>query len=454
MWRRPEVAGNLTPSQSPRGLRARYCPTPYLYSQLTTPKQPSASRRRDWYPYYAGFTEDFVEAVLEEDLAEASSVVDPWSGSGTTTVACTRNRVRSVGIDVNPALTIIARARLTPRCTGTSLLPLGRQLLDLAQKARPRSTDRCDLLARWMRPSAAARLRAVQDAIHSALTDSESDLGSQDIERRSHQLPQLANFFYCVLFATARDLLRRFRTTNPMWLRSPASHRHRIAPTWPRLSEVFLERLVFLRDRLTIEEDGAIHPELPFRTGSAAEMPFDSGQFDAALTSPPYATRIDYVKGTMPELAVLGADEAYVGRLRARTTGSPVVAGRSPSISLNSDHAQRILETIREHPSKGSAGYYFPWMSRYLTGLQAGLDETARIVKPGGRICVVVQDSYYKESRIALQQIVIEMMTANGRTLTRRRDFAANRLRSRMNPRALRHVRVRHNTESLLVFGK
>ena len=81
-----------------------------LYS--ISPKQPPDQRRRDWYPYYAGFTQRFVEALISEHLQDATFVVDPWSGSGTTTVACLKRGVASKGIDINPALTVIARARL------------------------------------------------------------------------------------------------------------------------------------------------------------------------------------------------------------------------------------------------------------------------------------------------------------------------------------------------------
>ena len=80
----------------------------------TSPKQPSTRRRRDWYPYYAGYTQSFVDAVIGECLEEPTFVIDPWSGSGTTTVTCLKRGVASKGVDINPALTVIARARLTP----------------------------------------------------------------------------------------------------------------------------------------------------------------------------------------------------------------------------------------------------------------------------------------------------------------------------------------------------
>ena len=69
-----------------------------------SPKQPSARRMRDWYPYYAGFTERFVNAVIDDYLQGSISVVDPWSGAGTTTVACLKRGIESSGVDIKPSL--------------------------------------------------------------------------------------------------------------------------------------------------------------------------------------------------------------------------------------------------------------------------------------------------------------------------------------------------------------
>jgi hypothetical protein len=90
-------------------------------------------------------------------------------------------------------------------------------------------------------------------------------------------------------------------------------------------------------------------------------------------------------------------------------------------------------------------------MANYLNGLQQGLKETVRVVRTGP-ICIVVQDSHYKELRVDLQRVVIESMTAMGRQLSSRDDFDAPNLRARMNPRAARHLTDRRNSESLLVF--
>ena len=420
---------------------------------LVSPKQPSSRSRRDWYPYYAGFTEAFAESVLAEHLHDASLVLDPWSGSGTTTAACAKRGVTSKGVDLNPALTVIARARLTPLSTRDSLLPLGTRILETA-RGLGSGPNTGDLLERWMRADAVGRVRSIQDAIHVLLTNRDRRTGHENISTEADSLPLLASFFYSALFATVRDLLRRFRTTNPMWLKSADSHLHRIATAWGTLSEVFLERIRYLGDRLSLDRELNASDGAPFQTASATCLPFATGLYSAVLTSPPYATRIDYVRGTLPELAVLGADDAFLSALRRETTGSPVVAdgGGNQAEPLASEYGLSILEQIGIHPSKGSRGYYFPWMHGYLVSLQAGLSETCRTVDLGGTICIVVQDNYYKELRIDLQRIVTEILGSLGRALVDRRDYPATNLRSRMNPRAKRHVLKRHNTESLLVF--
>ena len=57
-------------------------------------------------------------------------------------------------------------------------------------------------------------------------------------------------------------------------------------------------------------------------------------------------------------------------------------------------------------------------MANYLRSLQAGLLETHRVVRPDGVICVVVQDSYYKEIHIDMQGIVAETLEAAGREVS------------------------------------
>ena len=71
-----------------------------------------------WYRYYAGYSAGFVEQALKESASTAKLVLDPWNGTGTTTVVAASKNVPAIGFDLNPALVVVSRARAIPGCCG------------------------------------------------------------------------------------------------------------------------------------------------------------------------------------------------------------------------------------------------------------------------------------------------------------------------------------------------
>jgi len=440
----------------PRRIRRQKGPTQglgVLRLLEVSPKQPGSRGRRDWYPYYAGFTERFVEAVVNAYLRESTSVLDPWSGSGTTTATCLRLGVKSLGLDINPVATVLARARLNAKTLRKQLLTLGARVVKRGT-AGPSWEGSGELLEQWMTPEAARRVLAFRRAIHEVLEEPFGRSGrveSLGVDR----LSATACFFYCALFGSVRNLLSRFGTTNPMWLKPPRSKRYRVRSAGSAIGKGMEQQMAYLAARLTLGADHACGDGSFFRTANAARTGLRDNSFDAVLTSPPYATRLDYVKGTLPELAVLGADSGYVQGLRGESTGSPTVGGRrGGAADVRSQHGRAILSAIGCHESKGSASYYLPWMTKYLGGLQSGLEEIDRAVAPSGRVCVVVQDSYYKEVHIDLQTVVTETFLTMGWPEPERHDYAvASRRHGPRYSSAGRSVPRLSRKESLLVFG-
>ena len=95
----------------------------------------------------------------------------------------------------------------------------------------------------------------------------------------------------------------------------------------------------------------------------------------------------------------------------------------------------------------------FPGWPNYLGTLQGGLRELDRTVKANCPICIVVQDSHYKEIRIELQRIIIETMSDVGRIVEARYDYPIRNPR-RTSPGATDSSgRKTPCLETLLVFS-
>lgn len=416
-----------------------------------TPKQPLELAKRDWYPYYAGFTESFVESVLVKHLGDSKRIIDPWSGSGTTVAVCERLGLRAVGVDINPATNVIAFARLTTKPDAVKLTSIAELSLGQPKSTfeQPREED---LLHLWFTPTAVAHIRSIQTLLGCEVRNE----NSRDFQTWSESVSARTKrecFYLTALFATVRELLIQFRTTNPTWLRVPNQADEKAELDESTVRSKALDWIRHFSNLATQPRVSRWANVQPFKTASSVKLPFRANSFDACLTSPPYATRIDYIRSMLPELAVLGASEADVRSLRAIATGTPVVRGyNAKDVVINSGLATATLESVQNHETKGSRSYYYPWLLKYFESLELGLSEASRIVKTDGRLAIVVQDSYYKETQIDLQGVVVEMMRSLGRGLAHRRDFEVRNLRSRQNPRASAHKENRRNVESLLVF--
>ena len=418
-----------------------------------TPKQTLTHNDRDWYPYYAAYSEAFVSNVFDAYLAGATSILDPWAGSGTTNAVSYRRGVSSVGLDINPASLLIAKGRLAP--------PLGEpdgpasplELVSIASNV-DLGADPTDPLSLWFVPDAVGRLRALEHAAYVALSIPPRTTVPNGDRTWLNALSPALSFLYCVLFLTVRRMLRPYTTTNPMWFKTSldSNFLSKLNPSWPTLSQAYRDAMSYLSGRLT--QPIGNPPTTEFQIGNATDLSFTFDRFDAVLTSPPYATRLDYVKGMLPELAVLGLQEEALSKLRANTTGTPVVRklSRLPPYHrfVESESACLVLDRVKEHSSKGSRNYYYPWVQNYFLDLQESAKELARVTTNSGTICLVVQNSYYKDIPIDLQDIVTELFLAVGRRLRSRRDYSAPNSRSPSGTVA--EASTRCSTESLLVF--
>ena len=76
------------------------------------------------------------------------------------------------------------------------------------------------------------------------------------------------------------------------------------------------------------------------------------------------------------------------------------------------------------------------------------------MLRRGGRVVLVAQDSFYKELRNDLPAIISEMLSALGLVELRRYEFQARQTMQRRNAFSKKHSRDNVPVESVLIFSK
>jgi hypothetical protein len=388
-------------------------PTSQAPLQPHTPKLRRAADRR-WYRYYAGYSPRFVAETLNWlELPPDAAILDPWNGSGTTTATAFGLGYKSWGIDLNPVSTVIAKGRvIAPSVLST----LQNDFHELEQLARttPRGTDpRYEPLEQWFDRRTARTVRLWEQLIRQR-SAGDSDGAALPARGWPDQMNSTAAVLYVTLFKAVRALLVPFATRNPTWIRVPGQEEDRISVTKGQIagamSQSFGEVLhAAAMESLEVFENVAANPTIC--TGDVASLPLRQESVDAVVTSPPYCTRIDYIRATLPELAVLGwNDEFEIKSLRDRMLGTPTID--STGVVHNSclpDSVTQLLKSISDHPSKAADTYYYSYFRQYFELLSRALTELRAIVRTGGQAVFVVQDSYFKDIHIDLPGLLSDI---------------------------------------------
>ena len=233
-------------------------------SQLVSPKQSVSRKQRDWYPYYAAFPEAFVENVLTQHLHSATSILDPWSGSGTTTAVCIKHGLDSEGVDINPSLTVIARARLLPASKRQELIATGETiaLQTLNSKLPPLLPDP---LNSWLEEESTFYVRALQHAIHETYQNPPCGRRCCDFVATVDSYSRELCFYYTALFSALRTLLSNFRSTNPTWIKVPNDSRQLVLATRTKIVDCFQHAVHHFADLLSTTAESSSTDSCPGR---------------------------------------------------------------------------------------------------------------------------------------------------------------------------------------------
>lgn len=424
-------------------------PINFAELDIVNPKQ--TGRRKDGvFPFYAGYSLGFASRLLASAGCDAGTkVLDPWNGSGTTTLASASLGLSAIGTDLNPVMIVVAKSRLLAAAEQASLLPLAEQLLRRADAVSDCTTE--DPLLEWVTPKNAAFLRGIERQINAHFVDAAQYrlLGEATV---LGALTPLAAFFYVALFRAVRSVLVDCRAANPTWTKKPRPGAMAEIPN-ESFAAAFIEAVAVNGGQLKADFRSSDATQ-EVRLADSKNLPFATGSIDFVVTSPPYCTRIDYAVASAIELAILNVRAQEADRIRRSLLGSTTVEKGVADREFDQygDTCATFLARVREHPSVASSGYYLKSHIAYYDGLRSSIRELARVLRPRGSCVMVIQDSYYKDVHNDVQKVAVEVAESFGMNLQRREDYVASRSLVEVNRAARRYVSRRQNVESVLCF--
>lgn len=382
-----------------------------------SPKRPSVERSglADVFPYYAGFSYDWAfDKISTLDLPSDARILDPWNGSGTTTLAAQNCGYSAIGIDLNPVANFVATLRIAAHQDDLIVISSDSIAIDT------RITEGDPLLA-WFDTFTVRWIRS----------------WTTYLKQLSLRRSSLA---YIALFRVLREKTKAFEGSNPTWVKRAKSSDDLVS-----ISRQDLDRLVVAEQEKIASRCEATIPNSA-RVGlvqaNSGNLPIPDASIHSILTSPPYLTRIDYAVAYARELALLGVDIAQDRALRESLMGTTLIR---KNVSLNvglGPLAHKTLEAIEGHSSKASQGYYRKQAVQYFNDLIFSLDEMTRVVKRGGRLLLVVQDSYYKDIPVRLADIYTEEAELRSWVLKNRDSQPVRRTLTSLNKAAKKYSKA------------
>ena len=344
-----------------------------------------------WVYYYAAFSASFVASTIKAlDLHSDSVLLDPFIGSGTTSVVAKQMGVPSVGIELNPAAYFISRGKVAWDFERNEL----EEELRVLETVSNFEVEPSLQYAEWYAPD--------DPAVEKTLA-----LGHYILENVGGEMQ---DFLITALLLSLRSVARVRRGSNPVWTRVNTQIKTANRDVFP----VFASKArAMFSDLEKIKTYHKCRSEILFGDTRKLVLPEDIKNVDAIITSPPYLNRLDYIVNFRLEnefLANLKVPVDWsVKRMRKEIIGSIRVVDKSPPEEKWGQTCLAILNRIRNHPSKASATYYYPTIMKYFKDMYQCIDRFHDVLKPDGPCIIVVQTSYYKDIEIPVSQIFMDM---------------------------------------------
>jgi len=355
-----------------------------------------------WYRFKEGYSRDLVHLILGFLGGEISCCLDPFAGSGTTPLACQEVGVRCHSIEVNPFLHHLAKSKLNTQYTLEGFDKAVTQLRHSLTTCVNKDFEEPVMSTITERPNSKKWLfhRSVLQAIL-ALRQCIKELESP-----------YSDLFVVVLASILTDVGNTIKDGKCVrykkgWRENKLT-REQVCDLFLRRAKLFRADIQYVQRQKWVESSNA---DLCVRGSALEKLPhLTTDSVDAVITSPPYLNSFDYTDVYMPELWTLGFVKDYedVQKLRTATLRSHV------QVKWKTDEGH-LDDELRELISEVVDGQETLWnntipdmIAGYFLDMQKVLAQLERVIRPNGKLCIVIATSSYNKVVIPT-----DLLTAN-----------------------------------------
>ena len=391
-----------------------------------------------WLKYKEGFSADLVKRLLKEfNIKQGDTVLDPFVGSGTTSLVCKMQGINSIAFDILPMSKIAIKAKQS--AFDYDLIELKRLVSEIENLSMPDNYSK-------RTPYLAITDGAYPDNTEKEIaffTEWNNDNKYSEIEKNLVTLCILNSLEKVSYTAKDGQFLRWDYRSKKMLESTEYRKENGKTPlvirldkgNLPTLKQSLLTELssVYI-DISTIQKNATPNETiLNFSEGNALyELPkLESNILNGVITSPPYCNRYDYTRTYALELAYLGITDKKIKKLRQELLSCTVenkpkidfikenyIASKKEKdfihimqIIKNNKTLAEINHSLTERNKNGDINNkgVLRMVNGYFEELTFIYAELFRLCKPGAKVAFVNDNVRYGGEVISVDYISTEL---------------------------------------------
>lgn len=361
-----------------------------------------------WYPFVEGYSKEFIKSIIDEVNKKDLVCLEPFSGSGTTSLELQHNNIPCYSFEINPLMYIIAKVKLENDYDLNKVelwhdfIQTNRAVINADLKTVFSTLYEGDNKEKWN----------YDKAVGLAVQKLKTSISLVKEEKYK-------NLFFVVLSSILLDVSNLYRNGKCLsykknWKEINLSE----ADVFKKFDDKMDKEIKI--DIQSIKKSKQNNRDILFnedsRVGIETKVPDNS--IDLVITSPPYLNSRDYTDTYMLELKTLGLTSSYeaVRNLREKTFRSHVQIKWEDDESINNRTLNNTLKLL-----KGCYKEQDIWNSSILDMVRLYFVDMKKIfhvlykkVKIGGRIYFNVSNSAYFNVMINTLEICAEIAESEG----------------------------------------